>query len=92
MSAEPITFIGPDPPPSKAGVKTGQPNTRWNRVVNELKTRPGEWALVGEGVSPNVQQLLKQRGCDAVTRNGRLNSARTSFVYDIYACWPKESE
>lgn len=92
MNEEQITFIGPNPPPTKAAIRSGYNNTRWNLVIAELKKRPGEWALVGEGVSPNVTTLLKQRGCDAVSRNGRPNPNKGSIVYDVYACWELKEE
>ena len=40
---EQVIFCGP--PPTRAGKKR---LTKWRRIANTVKTRPGEWAYVGE--------------------------------------------
>lgn len=40
---EQVIFCGP--PPTRAGKKR---LTKWRRIANTVKTRPGEWAYLGE--------------------------------------------
>lgn len=45
----------------------------WARVTDELRTRPGEWARVAEGVTTNyahhsILRCLRQQGCQVCYR------------------------
>lgn len=82
-----------DPPPNAAG----RPSlTDWRAVAAALRERPGEWALVVEGVSISTATNIKKArlvafapagSFEAVARNGSNKTKRA----DIYARYVGES-
>ncbi|ALJ19541.1 hypothetical protein [Microbacterium sp. No. 7] len=74
-----------EPPARKYG---GGSSSKWTKVIEQLKKRPGEWALVAEGVGASLAGHLKRRGLEAVSRNAREGGANAS----IYARWPEGGE
>lgn len=68
-----------DPPPVDGGRGLGQ---RIDSDVDQLKERPGVWALVLEDVWPNRVEAYKRRGCQVSIRT------RPNRKCDIYARWP----
>lgn len=69
-----------DPPPSQSG--------KWKRTADELKARPGEWALVAEGVTvkygnESVKKALVRYGMSVVLRS----TERGRGVYSVWACF-----
>lgn len=74
-----------EPPAPRAGLaRRGD----IDRIVEKLKERPGEWALVARNTSPSVASW-KARGCDTKTVTAGLGYKKARC--DIYARWP-ESE
>lgn len=70
-----------DPPLSRNG--------KWKRTADELKSRPGEWALVAEGVTVKygnecVKRQLRRYGCDVALRSNGQG------VYSVWACFNLE--
>lgn len=63
----------------------GAPN-KWKRYVSELQSRPGEWALIAEGVTG----LEAESGRTSLWRYGCQVSRRKvdGKGYSIYARWP----
>lgn len=56
---------------------------RWPAIIEQLKERPGEWAVVDEDASPNITTFLKSRyGVEAVARGVKNGRAER-----IYARW-----
>jgi hypothetical protein len=56
-------FVWSAPPPT---VKKGRPaSEKWNEIASALKSRPNEWAVVAEDVSPTTAALI---------RNGQLKA------------------
>ncbi|MTE24863.1 hypothetical protein GJQ66_11680 [Microbacterium sp. ZXX196] len=53
-------------------------------VIEELKTRPGQWALVGEDVTTSTATLLKKYGAEATARG-----SKSGRVARLYARWPE---
>ena len=47
-----------DPPPDAKGAWKGR-KSKWAGIAEELRSRPGEWALVGEQVSASVVTMIK---------------------------------
>lgn len=47
--AEIIRWEDPPPARSPAGRRPGRSVSRWDPVVEELRDRPGRWAVVAEG-------------------------------------------
>lgn len=84
MNPDEIKFV--DQPPSRGR----GPSARIDEIVAKLKARPGEWALVGEGVGANCPTPYKRRGCEYITRNTRKVDGRR--VVDAYARWPEGGE
>ena len=69
-----------DPPPVE------YPGIDHTPIFLAVKERPGEWALVREGVSLKVAQTtrsqLGKRGCDVTRR--KVGEGR----FNVYARWP----
>lgn len=61
--------------------------SRHQPVLDALKGRPGEWALVYEDVSRNVSSWFKAQGCEVKTR--RVSDSYDTANADIYARWPE---
>lgn len=76
-----------EPGPSRRAQKT---KVELDRVAHALKSRPGEWALVEEGVSNGGSSAKKyqNRGCET-THRGVLND-EGQYRYKVYARWPAE--
>lgn len=76
-----VQWMTVDPP------ETSRRRSKWKKVADELKTRPGVWAIVHEysaaGGGSGPCTSLKRQGCEAVTRT---NGDGTSSVW---ARWPK---
>lgn len=71
-----------EPPAPRAGLaRRGD----IDRIVEKLKERPGEWALVARNTSPSVASW-KARGCDTKTVTAGLGYKKARC--DIYARWP----
>lgn len=71
-----------DPPQDPRGRKPG--HGRWKMVADELRSRPGEWALVLVGSASNVQRIKRGEdsmgpGFDATSRR------RPDGKFDVYA-------
>lgn len=62
-------------------------NRNWPGVVDELKKRPGEWALVAEDVAASTASYLKTLGAEATMRGVKNNRAA-----EMYARWPEGAE
>jgi hypothetical protein len=75
-----------DPPPMKR--KTGPRGSKYDPVIEELKTNPGEWFLVVEDVTTTTSRVFKQKGCKTTTRMHE-GSAKPNRV-DVWAMWPGE--
>ena len=62
---------------------------KWKAVVDELKTRPGQWARVFEPGPVNqateVLKAMKRHGCDAVMR--KMETRGTG----VWASWPESN-
>lgn len=56
---------------------------RWHRVAEELKSRPGEWALVAEGEWVSSVRALVGYGCEVTARGS--NRPRVGMAERIYA-------
>ena len=70
----------PRPPHQRTGVD-------YAKVREELKSRPGEWAMVHEGERNGaiaVYMGLRRRGCNARTHN-------TGEQVQVWASWGDES-
>ena len=70
-------------PPDMRG-RTPQ-SGRWKAIVEALKERPGQWALVAEG---------EKSGGVVLKRYGALQRSvkRPDRLFDIYAMWPADTE
>lgn len=68
------------PPPAKFGSRYA---ARLNEIVDALKARPGDWALLGASkqTSGLGSASLRKRGCKIAVRT------RPDGQYDIYARW-----
>ena len=80
-----MSVIRWEEPPTTRGGRNGKGESwRWNVVVDELTTRPGEWALVAEDIQFNTLARLRQHGCETtargVAKNGRVAKAYARFV------------
>lgn len=94
MSEKPSVVRWEDPPPARNNYPRGVGHSRWAGVADELRARPGVWALLGEhaaGLSTHIR--LGQMLCfapsgdfDAVSRvvDGRV------LVYARYLGDPPE--
>lgn len=60
------------------------PRYDWDAIAEELRSNPGEWALVAEGYSTNNCRSMTRRGMEI--RSHRLTGLhRSQQAYDIYA-------
>lgn len=72
-------------PPEVSG---GRYSTKWQSIVDQLKKRPGEYALVATDVSRSIPQYLKLKYGLEVTVRGTSKTDQT--VAELYARYPKE--
>jgi hypothetical protein len=70
-----------DPPPSG---RSGPRRSRVRDVVDQLKQRPGQWAIVSRSVTASATTNWKRHGCETRMRRTEPGSSRV----DIYARWP----
>lgn len=69
-----------NPPESEA------PRNKWAKVVKLLKTRPNEWAFVGQIASQPTASILKKRyGVEAEIRKAENGQ------FDLYLMWPSDN-
>ena len=72
------------PPPARRH-KTAIRGREIDEYVEQLKSRPGQWALVSTGkTSDGGKVAYKRRGCEVTVRGA------SGGPYDIYARWPAE--
>ena len=81
-ATEPSVVSWCEPPPKSRVGSTG----KWQRFAEELKARPGEWALVLEDVptryaTTGAYKSLRRVGCEATTRTA-------NGVSSVWARWP----
>lgn len=69
--------------------KRGRKGGRWTEIVDALKERPGEWALVAEDEwVQSARQSLLPRGCEITCRGmnipvaGKAEKIYARFVED----------
>lgn len=70
------------------GRVTGQQAARAH-IAEELKQRPGKWALVETDVAASTRKSWQRLGCEATTRRRVEGDGSTAFTHDVYARWPK---
>ena len=70
------------PPPDvrKIGFRT--------KVIERLKEKPGQWALVETDVRNTRAASYRNKGCEAVSRKRDVHKGTDRS--DIYARWPEE--
>lgn len=68
---------GEDPPPSRFGR-----SSRYQGIVEQLKERPGQWALLG-GAPVSAGKGLRRYGIEVTARNGNGNGKGAK----LYARW-----
>ena len=61
----------------------GKSTPRWEAIVESLKARPGEWALVAENEWSGSAVALRRRGCE-VTMRGCDAKGRVAKIYARY--------
>ena len=77
-----MTEIKWQEPPAATSGKAAR--RKYDAIVEQLKQRPGQWAVVAENVSPTISAYLKSRyGLETTTREVKNNRAKA-----IYARWP----
>lgn len=66
------------------------PRHKWTDVVEQLRERPGQWAIIDEREVEKGRHLsktvarLKLQGCEATIRS-------SDGIRRLYARWPEES-
>jgi hypothetical protein len=66
------------------------PRYNWDSIAEELRSNPGQWALVAEGYSTNACKAMTRRGMQI--RSHRLTGLhRREQAYDIYAMFPGDA-
>lgn len=75
-----------EPPAPRAGLSRRHDI---DQMVEKLKSRPGQWALVSKNASPSVA-AWKSRGCETKTVSAGLGYERGKC--DSYARWPETAE
>ena len=88
MSEEKPFKIRREDPPSPnvpLGRKPGQAN-KIDKEVAFFKKHPGVWYKVREGAAGGAYMVYKKRGCQITSKH--LGNGK----YDLWACWPKDSE
>lgn len=77
-----------DPPTSRKS-KGRSTDPYYDAILKELIARPGQFGRVGVfndySSALNVQQLMKNRGCQVTTRKDTVG---TETKIDVWACWP----
>ena len=61
----------------------GKSAPRWEAIVESLKARPGEWALVAENEWSSNAAALSTRGCEVAMR-GCDAKGRAAKIYARY--------
>lgn len=63
-----------------------RPETRWSRVRQALRERPGEWARVATEANRNIVGVFpRKEGFETAVRKTVADAPRDAYVYDIYA-------
>lgn len=70
------------PPPSKKGKR----ETKYQPLIDQLKDKPGEWALVIEGKTAASARPFQKAGCEVTTRT---IEGQPKNIVDIYARFPE---
>jgi hypothetical protein len=80
-----------DPPPvtplTSGFTPIGSPNYGYDRIVRELMTKPGQWALIKSigwdtGKAQSMRTALQRRGAEVTQRT-------VDHTIDVYARWPE---
>lgn len=75
-----------EPPPVSFGPGVSASKAMADAIVEELKSRPGEWAVVSEGeYHSSGREKWVRRGCEVAIR---VRRDRGFKEYDVYARWP----
>lgn len=89
-TTEPIQILWEDPPQGRGGRPS---HGRYEPVVEQLRTKPGKWAVVSEAPADKISRLdsprkkLKELGAEAITRT--VVQDDESRVARLYARWPE---
>lgn len=78
------------PPPPKPKPAPRERRTRNMRIVEQLKARPGEWALVQKGAGSGAGTTWRKYGCEVETRiaRGEDGEPLPKNRRDVYVRWP----
>ncbi len=82
------------PPPAKYGAPRKHAlRSVWRRTVEDLKLKPGEWALVCKDEPPSYARescarMLRQYGCQVRTRTTIKPTVTTKRRVSVWARWP----
>lgn len=87
-----MTIEFKSPPPDGRGGSLAD----WSEVARQLKERPGEWAIVAQGVSATLAQAIKRADRAAFAPAGTFEAvsrvSSTGRKRDIYARYVGEGE
>ena len=81
MSASTVDWGAPPP------VQRGQRKSKYDPIVEELKQKPGKFALVMQNVNSASAKVLTQRGCKITTRSTGAGDSRVN----VWAMWPEDA-
>lgn len=79
-----MTITWADPPPLAPNGAASM-TAHYDAIVDELRSRPGKWALVAEYQFTDRCRQFQNRGCDTRYRTVRRDGLKG---IDTYACWP----
>jgi hypothetical protein len=88
-----VKFV--EPPPAKPRGGSNKGTGKWAEIAKALKERPGEWALIGEGVSATlVSRINKATQTSAFDPAGAFQATGRNYDNsrcDIYARYVGEN-
>lgn len=84
MSADATVIDWAEPP----AVSRGARPSKFDPVIEALKEKPGEWALVLEDVNSASARVFIKKGCEITTRSTGKNDGKVN----VYARFPGDSE
>lgn len=81
MSASTVDWGAPPP------VQRGKRKSKYDPIIEELKKKPGKFAMVMTNVNSASAKFLTQRGCKITTRSVGDGTTRVN----VWAMWPEDA-